>query len=119
MATERAATDPCRSGGGSPMSDPSISPDDAGKLEELFKQHPSLRVLHARQQSNPAEEALRRVALARTFTRDLYEKVLCVDLSLKFDELISRPEVEPIPQKAGYYWLRESAQRAAVESWSQ
>jgi hypothetical protein len=101
------------------MSDAPISAEDVRELEELFKQHPSLRELHERQQSDPAEEALRRVALARTFTRDLYENVLRADLDLEFDKLIMRPEVEPVPQKAGYYWLRESDQRAAAESWAQ
>ena len=101
------------------MSDRPVSVEDTRALEELFRQHPSLRALHARQQADPADEALRRLALSRTFTRQLFDEVLCGDLGLPFDELIARPEIEPVPQKAGSYWLRDAAQRVAAEYWGQ
>ena len=101
------------------MSDIPLPPSDALALEELFKQHPSLRALHERRQADPADEALRRLALPRTFTRDLYESVLCADLELPFDGLISRPEIEPVPYRAGHFWLRDSAQRTATDYWEQ
>jgi hypothetical protein len=95
-----------------------LSSEDVSQLEELFKQAPFLRKRHERQQGDPSNEALRRVALARTCTRDLYDGVLKDELAVSFDELIARPEVEPVPQMRDTYWLREAAQRDAIESWA-
>lgn len=94
------------------------SPPNPVKLDELLTAYPFLRDVHSRLQSDPANEALRRVALARTCTKALYDEVLKGELSLPFDELIQRPEIEPVPQTPGVYWLREAAQREAMESWA-
>ncbi|GAB2967155.1 AAA family ATPase [Saccharothrix stipae] len=91
---------------------------DAELLRRLAKGD-SLEDVLAALQPAPQADVLRRCATVRAFDRELYEKVLVSDVegAPSFDEVVTAPEVEPIPGAPGGYRLRPGAKSRYWNGW--
>jgi len=63
------------------------------------------------------QETLARAALMRTFDRLAYESLLAVAGAPGFAAFVELPQVEPVPGRAGLYWLVPTARDALALTW--
>jgi len=85
-----------------------MSAGPAPSLEQLLKDNPFLRDIHEKLQADPFASILPRLAIARSFNAPLYEQAIRGDSPLTFAQLIARPEVRPVPERPGDYWLNSA-----------
>ena len=63
------------------------------------------------------QETLARAALMRTIDRPAYESLLAVAGAPGFEAFVELPQVEPVPGRAGLYWLVPAARDTLALSW--
>src|SRR5262245_12802278 len=98
-----------------------MEPDQLRDLNALAAQFPALRRLLGPDVQPVENELMKRAALAPTFTRALYQDVLCngIDSPLDFEEFTALPDVERVPYTDSQFWVRDAARPGYLSQWSE
>jgi hypothetical protein len=96
-----------------------IDPAQWQSFASLVQQIPGFEAFQADGAETPMDRALRYLSLVRLFDESLYTGVFRkVEPDLPpFEEVIARPELEPVPRAPGRYWLRDNAQARWKAAW--